>query len=489
MIDKKCKIDIWTLIIVSLFLINSCAKTTEEKFVAKVKLNDSLFDGNISGKLIFLFDQDTSAQIIFGVNPDNPQPVFTFDIKNHNPKDTIFISQFTDNWYRKYSQLDGEYVYRVILDCNTTERSSFVAKGNGYSSKQKIEFQKNNRMSLNTTIDNRFSGWTFTETEKIKEIKFKSKALSNFWERDIFIESAIILPDDYEKTNTIYPVVFIFPGFGSNHASVTYGTGQIDRYGINTVGKQKIFIFMNAEFFQGYHHFVNSANNGPWGKAFTEEFIPYVETNFRISPNKSQHFLLGQSSGAWTAIWLQVNYSLLFNGAFAASPDPLDFRAHGFNIYANNSNYYFPENADSAAIGKGNHTKLTVELENILGEFGQIRTWEASFSPKNVRDEIDLLFDRETGKINPEVANYWRNYDISKIISNNPSKYRKLISGKIHICVSMDDPYELHKSVKLFEKVLNDNNINSDIQYFDGLGHNVWTDELRLNIHHIIDRN
>jgi pimeloyl-ACP methyl ester carboxylesterase len=98
---------------------------------------------------------------------------------------------------------------------------------------------------------------------------------------------------------------------------------------MNTVGEEKIYVFMNAE------------------------FVPYLESRYRVIKHPAERFLMGQSSGAWTALWLQFEYPELFAGAFAASPDPVDFRALGFDIYADNSNYYYPPDPDSASMAAG----------------------------------------------------------------------------------------------------------------------------------------
>ena len=472
------------IILLTLNTFISCGQKPITKI--KVKISDSLYKGVVSGKLIFLFDKDTSSSVIFGVNPEYPHPVFTYDITNWNLGDTISITEFKDEWFHKFSELDGEYVCRVIFDADTLSRSSFVTKGNAYSKRSKHTFSKHKKPMLSFNIDNKFDGWVFNESEHIKEIKYRSSKLSSFWGKDMYLESAVILPHSYSKDKN-YSVVYILPGFGSNHASITYGTGLIDRYGINTVGKEKIFIYLNAEFFQGYHHFVDSENNGPWGKALIEEFIPYIESAYCKKTKETKRFLIGQSSGAWTAIWLQVNYLDIFNGAFAGSPDPIDFRAHGFDIYKEESNYYFPENPDSIAILNGKRNRLYAELENVIGEYGQIRTWEATFSPKNSEGGIEPIFERKSGNISPDVAKHWSKYDISKLIQNNTDNLRNSISGKLHIYVSMDDPYELFKSIELFDTVLKDNKIKAEIEYFNGLGHFVWTDELRSKIHSTID--
>jgi len=478
----------WMIVLALIMVFQSCSIEQAETLNIKVKLNDTIFQDDVSGKLIFLFDQDTSSSLVYGVNPYTPHPVFTYDLEHWNPKDTLFIDRFSEDWYMAFSELEGEYAYRVLFDRDTTKRSSFVVKGNGYSDRQKTIFIKGQDNQISTVIDQTFKGWVFADTENIYEEKFRSEALSGFWGYDMYIESAIVLPEDYEVSQKEYAIVFVFPGFGSNHAAVTYGTGQIDRYGMNTVGEEKIFVFMNAEFFQGYHHFADSENNGPWGRAFTEEFLPYIENRYHVRKSPSQPKLMGQSSGAWTALWLQVNYPEMFGGAFAASPDPLDFRAHAFNIYLPESNFYYPANPDSASLEAGNRKKLYMALEHVIGEFGQVRTWEASFSPRNQDGTIAQLFDRNTGNIDPEVSNHWRNYDISQMIASDPGKYQELLQGKLHIFVAKDDPYGLAYSVELIEEVLEANDIAADIQFFTGLGHNVWTDELRRHIHRSIDK-
>lgn len=476
----------YTLSVLAIYMA-SCNEEAGIKPLIKVKFSEETFGETISGKLIFLFDADTSSSVIMGVNPAKPQPVFTYDLANHNTEDTLVINCFQDEWYLSYSELAGEYVCRVILDADTLSRSSLVTKGNAYSERIKTGKIECRTDDLIFTISNTFEGWVFSPSGTIIEERLRSEYLSEFWSSDIFIESAVVLPEDYYNSKDEYKLVFIMPGFGSNHASVTYGTGQIDRYGLNTVGENKIFVFMNGEFFRGYHHFVDSENNGPWGKAFTEEFIPYIDKTYRVKAGASNRYLVGQSSGAWTSIWLQTNYPDMFNGAFAASPDPLDFRAMAFNIYKPGANFYFPGDPDSIQLARGKNSKLFARLEDVMGEFGQIRSWEASFSPASANRVPAVLFDRVTGNIDPDIAEYWKKHDISDIIAENPDYYREKLSGKLHIYVSEDDPYELAKSVHLIEDVLGNYKIGAEIKYFNGMGHNVWTDSLRKQIHKCID--
>jgi hypothetical protein len=88
---------------------------------------------------------------------------------------------------------------------------------------------------------------------------------------------------------------------------------------------------------------VNSANLGPYGDAITHELIPFIEERFRGIGEGWARFLYGGSTGGWEALAAQVFYPDEYNGAFAACPDPIDFRAYmTVNIY-DDANAYFDE--------------------------------------------------------------------------------------------------------------------------------------------------
>ncbi len=463
------------------FVTFSC-KTDTSKIFFEVSVHDSIYTKPVSGKLLFLFSKDTNATLIWGPNPFNPKPFYRIDVDNWDTKKPLLVEDFPNFWLLPIDSLKGKYAIQVILDVDTLQRN-YLAKGNYYSAKEIINIDPNKLNSYHININKPSPYWEFNESELITEEQYQSSYLSDFWNTPMYIKAGIVLPTSYFKhPEKKYPVVFVFPGFASDHATVSNGKGQINRYGMNTFGNEKIFVFCNGEFWNGYHHYADSENNGPWGKAFTEEFIPYIESKYRTISNK--RYLMGQSSGAWTSIWLQVNYPDLFDGAFAASPDPIDFRATGNNIYRNNANFYSSDNKNTNDVL---FIKQFALMEQTINEYDQFKTWESTYGKKDKSGHYYQLFDRETGAINPKVAEQWKKYDISLIIKAKPSYYQEKLEGKLHIFVSNDDDYGLGESVRLFKKVADSLEIKTDIQFFDGLGHNVWTDELRSSIHNIID--
>src|SRR5206468_4483343 len=85
---------------------------------------------------------------------------------------------------------------------------------------------------------------------------------------------------------------------------------------------------------------VNSANNGPYGDALTQELIPLVEKQFRGAGQSHARVVEGHSTGGWVSLALQIFYPDFFNGCWSHAPDPVDFRAYEkINIYTDTNAY------------------------------------------------------------------------------------------------------------------------------------------------------
>src|SRR5262249_33239338 len=85
---------------------------------------------------------------------------------------------------------------------------------------------------------------------------------------------------------------------------------------------------------------VDSANRGPYGAAITRQLIPAVEEKFRGIGQGHARVVDGGSTGGWVALALQIFYPEFFNGAWAFSPDSVDFRAlELLNIYDDDNSY------------------------------------------------------------------------------------------------------------------------------------------------------
>jgi S-formylglutathione hydrolase FrmB len=205
---------------------------------------------------------------------------------------------------------------------------------------------------------------------------------------------------------------------------------------------------------------------------------------------------MGQSSGAWGSLWLLLNYPNEFGGAFAGSPDPVDFRDFiGTNIYEKNANVYFDSKGNIKYLVKGEENKyppVTMKdftgVDLLAGWGEQIYSFDAVFSKKDFKGEPLHLYDWYTGKVNSEVANSWKAHDLNLIVSNFDKHKIKLLQNKIHIYVADDDPFGLNRPVALFQKILERKGIKADILFFPDGGHNIWTDEIRKAMNEEMDK-
>src|SRR5690606_7019906 len=94
------------------------------------------------------------------------------------------------------------------------------------------------------------------------------------------------------------------------------------------------------------------------------------------------------------------------------------------------------------------------------------------FSPRGKDGRPLPLFDRVTGKIDPEVARYWRdNYDISAIIRRDWQKLKPQLDGKIHVIMGTMDTFHLDEAAKLLDLELRVLGAEADFFWMEGRTH------------------
>ena len=101
-----------------------------------------------------------------------------------------------------------------------------------------------------------------------------------------------------------------------------------------------------------------------------------------------------------------------------------------------------------------NHRELVLGTKGRSGQQWDI--WEATYSPVGEDGYPARLWDKITGEINPEVAEYWKeNYDIGHILRRDwESGLGEKLKGKIHIYCGDMDNYYLNNAVYLVEDFL-----------------------------------
>jgi S-formylglutathione hydrolase FrmB len=310
--------------------------------------------------------------------------------------------------------------------------------------------------------------------------KLESPLLTRFWGRPINIQAWVVLPPDYsEHTKERYPTVYWTHGFGGNlEYSLGFGLRLRDRM---KEGKMPpmIWVMLDESCPQGTHEFADSENNGPWGSALTTEFLPYLESKYRMDARPTSRLLNGHSSGGWATLQLQINYPKIFGGTWSTSPDSSDFHDFtGPDLYTPNANLYRkPDGSPWPIIRVDGKVVATLQqfagYEQALGPYGgQLASFEWVFSPKSNSGAPEQMFNRVTGAIDPAVVAYWHDhYDLAHIVEASWPTLKPDLKGRIHLIVGTADTFYLDGAAHKFEAVLNKLGADPHFTYLPGRSH------------------
>ena len=293
-----------------------------------------------------------------------------------------------------------------------------------------------------------------------EKAELESPVLSKFWGKPTYIRAWVILPPGYSATaRATYPTLYWTHGFGGNlDYSLITGLGMRKAM-VEHKAPPMICVMLDESLPEGTHEFADSVNNGPWGAALTKEFIPWLESKYRMDARPSGRLLNGHSSGGWATLQLQVNYPRVFGGTWSTSPDPSDF--HDFTgpiSYGTHANLYRKADGNAWPImrDKG-QVQATLEqlakLEVVLGPYGgQLASFDWVFSPKGPSGAPEPMFDRTTGDVDPKVVAYWRDhYDLAHLTEEHWAANGPVLKGRIHLFVGTADTFYLDGPAHLFE--------------------------------------
>jgi hypothetical protein len=388
----------------------------------------------------------------------------------------------------------GDYYIQALLDSNRDLRSP-GSPGNFYSDVRKLHFDPAQSDAIKLELSHQIPPEQLpADTAQIKFIKIQSRLLSDFHHRPIYLRAGVILPRDYDREPARkYPLWVRIGGLNARYTGVNNLMGpKSDFRKAWQAGDAPRMILLQLDgagpFGDPYQ--VNSANNGPYGDAITQELIPYVEQKFRAIGQPRARVLSGLSTGGWASLALQVFYPDFFNGTWTFCPDGVDFRAFELvNIYedpnAYTNQFGFERPSDRTVTGDVRLTmRREVGIENILGNSNswtlsgeQWGAWNAAYGPGGSDGQPVPLWDPQTGVINHDVAEQWKKYDLRLVMEQNWKTLGPKLQGKLHISVGDADNYFLNNAVHLLDDFLShaDPPYQGRIVYGPGKGHG-WMD-------------
>jgi len=158
------------------------------------------------------------------------------------------------------------------------------------------------------------SAVAFAQQGKVFEsLQFKSNKV------DYPVEYSIYLPPDYNTSERSYPVVYLLHGYSDDE------TGWIQFGEANTIADKGI---ANGDFSPciivmpdgKVSWYINSADGSdPWEDMFIQEFIPFIEKEYRIRSKKQFRAIAGLSMGGNGSLLLAMRNPDLFSSCVAMS--------------------------------------------------------------------------------------------------------------------------------------------------------------------------
>jgi hypothetical protein len=516
-------------------LLAGCAGQTPLTF--GVSFGESQSAEHLDGRVLLILGTDEGSEPRFQVNSGpNAAQVFGIDVNGLAPGEPAVIGTGVFGFPLE-SLADvppGEYWVQAVLhryetfhlaDGNTVKlpmdrgegQQWNRAPGNLYSTPRWIRVAPTSARRITIELDQEVPPIPEPEdTEYIKHVKIQSDLLTEFWGRPMHLGAHVLLPEGFdEHPEAQYPLVVFhghFPAdFGGFRTELPDPdlepdySARFDVRGYNRIQQQEAYDFyqrwtgpdfprmliiqvQHANPYYDDSYAVNSASIGPYGDAITHELIPYIEEQFRGIGAGWSRFLYGGSTGGWEALAVQVMYPDEYNGTFAACPDPIDFRAYTLvNIYEDENAYSFggpfkkterPGRRNwlgvvDRTIRDDNHVELALATKGRSGQQWDI--WQAVYSPMGDDGYPKPIWDKYTGQIDHEVAEYWKeNYDLRYIMERDWDTLGPKLEGKVRIYVGDMDNYYLNNAVYLTEEFLDSTtnpHYNGEVDYGDRAEH------------------
>ncbi len=466
----------------------------------------------LDGRLILLVSRDFTREPRSHVSPDEPLAapfMFGMNVEALAPGATATLGEAAFGWpARRLADLPaGDYFVQAVLNRYETfhladgralemapdkgEGQSWAEKpGNLYSRPVRLHIDPAQSGAATLSLDQVIPPIApKADTVFVRHISLRSALLSKFWGRDVYLGAHVLVPKDFDTHAKARFPLMVFHGhfpedisqFRTTPPDPDLKPDYSERFhlaGYNRIQQQEAYAFYQKWISDGFPRFlvveiehanpyyddsyaVNSANLGPYGDAINKELIPEIERRFRGLGQGWARFTYGGSTGGWEALATQVFYPDMYNGAFAACPDPIDFRAYTLiDLYADKNAYTLDGEALSVErpamrnyLGQVFTTQRDANyMELVQGDRGrsggQYDIWRAVFGPVGPDGYPAPIFDKMTGRIDPAVAAYWReHYDLSHIIERDWASLAPKLQGKIHIYVGGADTYYLTDAV------------------------------------------
>lgn len=479
-------------IFVSSVLSNSSSEQKKQsKLRFEISFPASIRSEALTGRIFVMVSRNSRREPRLQAGSwNNSVPFFGLDVENFKPGEVAVIDenvlgyplrslseipagdfyvQGLANVYTQFKRSDGHLIW-VHMDQWEGQRFN-ISPGNLYSEAMSAHLDSSTGYTVKLDLNKVIPPIKIPEdTTWVKHIQIQSQVLTKFWGHPIYLGAIVLLPQGYEAQPDVYYPVHYIQGHFSLRPPNGFAEGN-DYYKIWTSENFPRMICVTFQHPCPYFddsYAVNSENCGPYGDAIMTELIPYIEEHFRIIKKPYARVLSGGSTGGWEALALQVFHPDFFGGTWSFFPDPIDFRYYQLtNIYQDKNAFYTESEWMKAErpMMRDTHGQVLVtlrqlsQLEAVLGSKGrsgqQLDIWQAAYGPVGKDGYPKPLWDKLTGEIDHEVAQYLKeHYDLRYYLEKNWSWLGPKLVGKLHVfCGDMDNFY-LNEAVYELEAFL-----------------------------------
>jgi hypothetical protein len=442
------------------FLALVAAASAAVKF--DVTLDPAAASRPASGRLFVFLSQRPTGEPRDGPDWFHPEPFFAIDVSNFQPGTIRRITDSADGFPDRLSKLPAGHwraqaifgQYRPIFAASRDPQSISRRRmpGNAFSRVVEIDVSDGSVQAVPLLLDGVVREPAFPDSQGVKHIRIESALLTRFFKQPAWQDAAVILPAGYDDhPENRYPVIYEITGFGGSYWDALDLSPPQPAEASET---DFIRVLLDGQCAWGHHAYADSATNGPRGRALVEELIPEIDRRFRTVAAPRGRLLAGHSSGGWSSLWLQVSHPKFFGGVWSSSPDPVDFRDfQRTDLYAVPPlSLYYDGLGQPHPLARMNGRPVLFfpsfgRMDDVLGRGGQLRSFEAVFSPLGTDGLPRKLWDRTSGRIDPQVAKAWKKYDIRLELERNWTTLEPLLRGKLHITVGSLDTFYLDGAV------------------------------------------
>ena len=129
----------------------------------------------------------------------------------------------------------------------------------------------------------------------------------------------VYLPQGYADGDKVFPVLYLLHGLTDTHTAwrdkgnvCEIATGLIE------TGKAQEMIIVMPDAGTTYDGYFNS-DGWCYEDFFFQEFIPHIESTYRVIPDRQHRAIAGLSMGGGGTTWYALNHSEMFSCAYAMS--------------------------------------------------------------------------------------------------------------------------------------------------------------------------